>query len=52
MKKKIVILHNQVFSNNPDELDVINQRDLVKTACENLNYKVTCLTVGNNLLDD
>jgi D-alanine-D-alanine ligase len=52
MKKKIVILHNQVFSNNPDELDVINQRDLVKTACENLNYEVTCLTVGNNLLAD
>lgn len=50
--KKIVILHNQILTNNPDELDVINQRDLVKTACENLNYQVTCLTVGNNILAD
>ena len=50
--KKIVILHNQVLTNNPDELDVINQRDLIKTACKNLNYEVTCLTVGDNLLAD
>jgi len=52
MKKKIVILHNQIFSNTPDELDVIHQRDLVKLACEKLNFEVTCLTVGNNLTTD
>lgn len=52
MKKKIVILHNQIFSNTPDELDVIHQRDLVKLACEKLNFEVTCLTVGNNLTID
>lgn len=49
---KIIILYNQVLSNNPDQVDVINQRDLVKKACENLNYEVISLTVGNNLLAD
>lgn len=52
MIKKIVILHNQVLTNNPDEMDVINQRDLVKKACENLNYQVSCLTVGNDVIAD
>ena len=52
MKKKIAILHNQIISNTPDEVDVIQQRDLVKEACENLNYEVTCLAVGNNLKTD
>ena len=52
MKKKIVILHNQVLTNNPDEVDVISQRNLVKRACENLNFEVVCLTVGNNLMED
>jgi len=49
MKKKIVILHNQISSNTPDELDVIHQLDLVKIACEKLNYEVYCLTIGNDL---
>ncbi len=49
---KIIILYNQVLSNNPDQVDVINQRDLVKKACKNLNYEVISLTVGNNLLAD
>ena len=52
MKRKIVILHNQVLTNNPDEVDVLNQRNLVKRACENLNCEVVCLTVGNNLMED
>ncbi len=52
MKGKIVILHNQVLTDNPDELDVINQRDLVKGACENIGYKVVCMTVGNDLIHD
>jgi D-alanine-D-alanine ligase len=52
MKGKIVILHNQVLTDNPDELDVINQRDLVREACENLGYKVVCMTVGNDLMHD
>lgn len=52
MKKKIVILHNQIFSNTPDELDVIHQRDLVKLACKKLTYEVICLTVGNDLTAD
>jgi len=46
---KIVILYNQVLSNNPDELDVLNQRDLVIKACESLHYEVCCLSVGENL---
>ena len=52
MKKKAVILYNEVLTNNPDELDVINQRDLVKDALEKLNYEVKCLTVGKNIADD
>ncbi len=52
MKQKIIILHNEILTNNPDELDVIHQRDLVKTACEKLGFEVVCLTVGNNLLAD
>ncbi len=52
MKRKIIILHNEVLTNNPDEVDVINQRDLVKNACEKLSHEVICLTVGNNLMED
>ncbi len=52
MKQKIVILHNQVLTNNPDEVDVISQRNLVKRACENLDFEVSCLTVGNDLMED
>ncbi len=49
---KIVILSNQVLSNHPDELDVINQRDMVKLACEKLSYEVCCLSIGDNLKAD
>lgn len=49
---KIVILYNQVLSNHPDELDVINQRDLVKLACEQLHYEVCCLSVGEDIKAD
>jgi D-alanine-D-alanine ligase len=52
MKRKVVILHNEVLTNNPDELDVINQRDLVKEACEKMGHKVICMTVGNDLMHD
>lgn len=52
MKQKIIILHNEILTNTPDELDVINQRDLVKAACEKLGYEVVCLTVGSDLLAD
>lgn len=44
---KIVILYNQVLTNHPDEVDVINQRDLVNTACEQLYYDVISLPVGD-----
>lgn len=52
MKNKVVILHNQIISDNLDERDVIIQRDLVLNACKNLNYEAVCLTVDNNILDD
>lgn len=52
MKQRIIILHNEILTNNPDELDVINQRDLVKSACEKLGFEVHCLTFGNDLLTD
>ncbi len=52
MRKKIVILYNEVFTDNPDEVDVINQRDLVWKACEKMGFEVVCLTVGNDLMGD
>ncbi|MBU1340647.1 MAG: ATP-grasp domain-containing protein [Proteobacteria bacterium] len=52
MKKKVVILHNQLLHHTPDEVDVIRQRDLVKEACEALNCRVACHTVGNDLFND
>ena len=52
MNSKVVILYNQILSNAPDEIDVINQRDLVKKACEALNYPVVCHSVGSSLMDD
>ncbi|MCF8381207.1 MAG: ATP-grasp domain-containing protein [Bacteroidales bacterium] len=52
MKKKVVILHNQILSENFDEKDVIIQRNLVKNACKNLNHEVVCLTVDNSILED
>lgn len=52
MKQKIVILHNEVLTDHPDALDVISQRNLVTQACENLNYEVLCLTVGEHLMED
>lgn len=51
-QKKIVILHNKVLTDNPDELDVINQRDLVWCACGKIGFEVVCLTVGNDLMGD
>lgn len=50
--KKVVILHNQIENNTPDELDVLAQRDLVSNACVNLGYEVTSLTVGDDLKND
>lgn len=52
MTKKAIILHNEIFTDNPDELDVIEQRDLVKSALEKLGFEVLCLTTGKNLYHD
>ena len=52
MNLKVIILYNQILSNAPDEIDVINQLDLVKKACETLNCRVVCHSVGRNLTDD
>jgi len=50
--KKIIILHNKIENNTPDELDVLAQRDLVSTACTNLGYEVISLTLGDDLKND
>jgi D-alanine-D-alanine ligase len=50
--KKVVILHNKIESNTPDEIDVLAQKDLVSKACSNLGYEVTCITVGDELKND
>ena len=50
--KHILILHNKIENNTPDELDVLAQRDLVNEACINLGYRVSILTVGDDLKGD
>lgn len=52
MRKRILILHNEVLTNNPDELDVLDQVALVKEACEKLGHQVRSKGIGHNLLKD
>lgn len=50
--KKIVILHNQLHNNTPDEIDVLAQRDLVMAACQSLGLSTETMTVGDDLKTD
>ncbi|MCF8368305.1 MAG: ATP-grasp domain-containing protein [Bacteroidales bacterium] len=52
MRKKVIILHNQIINNTPDELDVLAQRDLICEACINLGYEVKSLDVGDDIQSD
>lgn len=52
MSKKIIILHNKIQNNTEDELDVLDQRDLVKEACQKLGHDVTSMTVGDDIYKD
>ena len=52
MIKKVIILHNPVLTDKPDVADVINQRELVREACEKLGYEVACLATGHDLPGD
>jgi D-alanine-D-alanine ligase len=53
MKKKVIILHNLIQDgDNPDEKDVLDQRDLVRDACLNLGYEVKSMEVGNDIFAD
>lgn len=52
MKKTILILHNAVLRDDPDEVDVIAQRDLVRESCERLGYQVLSRALGNDLAGD
>jgi len=49
VKKKILLLHNQIKNHTPDELDVLAQRDLISNSCLKIGYDVNCLTVGDDL---
>ncbi len=49
---KIIILHNQIQNNTSDELDVLDQRDLVKDACLKLGHDVICMSIGNDIQQD
>ncbi|MBU2528295.1 ATP-grasp domain-containing protein [bacterium] len=49
MKKKIAVIHNQIKNNTPDELDVLAQRDLIRSSCLKIGYDVNCLTVEDDL---
>ena len=50
--KKVVILHNRIENNTPDELDVLDQKELVSKACNSLGYAVETLTVGDHIKSD
>ncbi len=50
--KKVIILHNKIETNTPDELDVLDQKELVSKACISLGYEVKSLTVGDDIKDD
>lgn len=52
MKKKIVILYNEILNHTPDETDVLAQRDLVKDACIKLGFDVLYMTVGDDIQKD
>jgi D-alanine-D-alanine ligase len=49
---KIIILHNQIENNTQDELDVLDQRDLVKEVCQRLGYEVVSMTIGDDIQED
>lgn len=50
--QKVIILHNEILAHTADELDVLDQRDLIQSACLNLGLLVETMTVGKNLHDD
>ncbi|MRT92256.1 ATP-grasp domain-containing protein [Ancylomarina sp. 16SWW S1-10-2] len=50
--KKVTILHNRIENNTADELDVLDQKELVRKACSNLGYEVETLTVGDHIKND
>ncbi|WP_372755015.1 ATP-grasp domain-containing protein [Labilibaculum sp.] len=50
--QKVIILHNKIENNTPDELDVLEQKELVSKACASLGYEVKSLTVGDQLKAD
>lgn len=52
MTKNIIILHNKIEQHTQDELDVLEQRDLVARACQQLGYKVSSMEVGHHIYDD
>ncbi|GAB4290454.1 MAG: D-alanine--D-alanine ligase [Marinilabiliales bacterium] len=52
MNKKIIILHNQIQNNTQDELDVLDQRNLIQEACQQLGYKTVSMAVGNDIYKD
>lgn len=52
MSKKIIILYNEIQNNTDDELDVLDQRDLVKDACQKLGHEVKSMTVGGDIQSD
>lgn len=49
---KIIILHNAIVKNTPDELDVLSQRNLVNEACLELGHSTIIMEVGHSLIDD
>lgn len=50
--KKILILHNTVHGDAPDETDVLAQRDLVRESCLKLGYAVISMALGEDIAGD
>ncbi len=50
--QKVIILHNQLSNNTPDEADVLAQRDVVLEACRKSGIQTEIMTVGDDLKAD
>lgn len=50
---RVIIIHNRILSDSsPDEMDVLNQLDLVRTSLVQLGHKVEVMDIGEEIYHD
>jgi D-alanine-D-alanine ligase len=50
---RVIIIHNRILSDSsPDETDVLNQLDLVRTSLIQLGHKVEVMDIGEEIYQD